>query len=158
MSESLEHRGAFRYVPYMGVIYVVHEASKLGFWNGNPEWCNLGQGQPEVGDIAGAPPRLDTIDFDPGDHAYGHIGGTDELRQSIADHYNRLYRQGKASQYTKDNVSVAAGGRLVLTRVFAALDAVKLAYQVPDYTAYEDMIGMHLSRLQPVVLHGKAEN
>ena len=96
----------------MGVIYVVHEASKLGFWNGHPDWCNLGQGQPEVGDIPGAPPRVDEIRFDPADHAYGPVGGTDDLRQAIAEHYNRLYRQGKASQYTKDNVTVADGGAL----------------------------------------------
>ena len=29
-----------RQVPFMGVIWVVNEAMKLGFWNGNPEWCN----------------------------------------------------------------------------------------------------------------------
>ena len=38
-----------RFVPYMGVIWTIHEASKLGFYNGHPEWCNVGQGQPEVG-------------------------------------------------------------------------------------------------------------
>ena len=55
---DLEHdRGAFRDVPYMGVIFVVDEAHKRGFWNGHPDWSNLGQGQPEVGEIAGAPPR-----------------------------------------------------------------------------------------------------
>ena len=158
MPEIAEHRGAFRYVPYMGVIYVVHEASKLGFWNGHPDWCNLGQGQPEVGDIPGAPPRVNNISFDPGDHAYGPVGGTDALRQAIADHYNRLYRQGKACQYTKDNVTVADGGRLMLTRAFAALSAVKLAYKIPDYTAYEDMISMHMGRIQPVALAGRAED
>ena len=50
--------GALREVPFMGVIYVVHEASKLGFRNGHPDWCNLGQGQPEVGPMAGAPPHF----------------------------------------------------------------------------------------------------
>ena len=46
-----------RQVPFMGVIWVVNEAMKLGFWNGSPEWCNLGQGQPEVGALEGAPER-----------------------------------------------------------------------------------------------------
>ena len=50
-----------RDVPYMGVIWVVHEASKLGFRNGHPEWCNLGQGQPEVGDMPGAPARIQNV-------------------------------------------------------------------------------------------------
>lgn len=157
MSEAAEHLGAFRYVPYMGVIFVVHEASKLGFWNGHPDWCNLGQGQPEVGPIAGAPPRLDRIDFDPADHAYGPVGGTDALRQRIADHYNRLFRAGKSSLYTKENVAVADGGRLVLSRVFAALSSVRLGYKIPDYTAYEDMISLHLPRLSPVMLRTDAD-
>ena len=39
-----ERLGAFRRVPYMGVIYVVAEAMKLGFRNGDPDWCNLGPG------------------------------------------------------------------------------------------------------------------
>jgi aspartate/methionine/tyrosine aminotransferase len=42
---------------------------------------------------------------------------------------------------------VAAGGRLVLTRLFAALGSVRIGYQVPDYTAYEDMLAYHLDRL-----------
>lgn len=155
--EKPQHLGAFRYVPYMGVIFVVHEASKLGFWNGHPDWCNLGQGQPEVGDIPGAPPRVSEIKFDPADHAYGPVGGTEALRQAIAEHYNRLYRRGKASQYGKENIAVADGGRLVLSRVFAALSSVKLAYKVPDYTAYEDMIGLHLARLSPVMLRAEVD-
>ena len=46
--------GALREVPFMGVIRVVHEASRRGFTNGYPDRCNLGQGQPEVGPMAGA--------------------------------------------------------------------------------------------------------
>jgi hypothetical protein len=67
--------GALRPIPYMGVIYVVAEAMKFGFRNGHPDWCNLGQGQPEVGEIEGAPPRITEIQMTPGDHAYGPIGG-----------------------------------------------------------------------------------
>ena len=47
---------------------------------------------------------------------------------------------------------------MILTRAFAALSSVKLAYKTPDYSAYEDMIGLHLSRVQPVLLRGKAED
>ena len=143
---------ALRDIPYMGVIWVVAEAEKLGFTNGDPDWCNLGQGQPEIGEMDGAPPRLDTIDLEPEDHAYGPLGGTVELRQAIAEHTNRLHRQGRTSLYTADNVSVAAGGRLALTRAFQALGDGRLGYQVPDYTAYEDMIDVHRHRLQPVAL------
>jgi hypothetical protein len=136
----------------MGVIYVVAEAMKLGFWNGHPDWCNLGQGQPEVGEIDGAPPRIREIQMAPSDHAYGPIGGTDALRQAVADHYNRLYRADKQSKYAAANVCIASGGRLMLSRLFASLASVNLGYQIPDYTAYEDMIGYHQHRLTPIAL------
>ncbi|MFT5291758.1 MAG: aspartate/methionine/tyrosine aminotransferase [Planctomycetota bacterium] len=142
--------GAFRPIPFMGVIYVVAEAVKLGFWNGNPDWCNLGQGQPEVGELEGAPKRMGAFEFDPAEHAYGPVEGTLALRQAIADYYNRTFRSGKAQQYGPENVSVAAGGRLILSRIFAALGEGVLGYQVPDYTAYEDMIGYHQHRFTPV--------
>jgi len=149
---------ALRDVPYMGVIFVVAEAVKLGFSNGHPDWSNLGQGQPEVGEMEGAPPRLNSIELRPEDHAYGPLEGTGELREQIAAHYNRLYRQGKASQYTAANVSVAAGGRLALTRAAAALGAVRVGHQCPDYTAYEDLFNAHLDRVEPVTLWGRAED
>jgi len=151
-------RGAFREVPFMGVIFVVHEAMKRGFTNGHPDWSNLGQGQPEVGPMAGAPERLSSVTLDPADHAYGPLEGTPELREAIAAHYNRLYRQGKSSQYTAANVCVASGGRLALTRAMAALDSVNVGYQVPDYTAYEDMFNLHLSRLQTTLLRALPED
>jgi len=145
-------RGAFREVPYMGVIFVVDEAHKRGFWNGHPDWSNLGQGQPEVGLYEGAPPRIDQVTLRPEDHAYGRLEGIDELREAVAAHYNRLYRRGMASQYTADNVAVASGGRLALTRAMAGLGAVKVGYQLPDYTAYEDMFNLHLARMQPIAV------
>jgi hypothetical protein len=150
--------GAFRDVPFMGVIYVVAEAEKLGFVNGDPDWCNLGQGQPEVGPMDGAPPRITRVELEPGDQAYGPVAGTRELREAIAAHYNRLFRQGQRSQYTWENVSVASGGRLMLSRIFAALGEGRLGYQVPDYTAYEDMIGYHQHRFTPVPLFAREEH
>lgn len=142
----------FRSVPYMGVIWVVAEAMKLGFRNGHPDWCNLGQGQPEVGPMEGAPPRVTTIELQPHDHAYGPVGGTEEMRQAIADHYNRLYRRDRVEKYGVSNVSVASGGRLMLSRLFATLGAVNVGYQVPDYTAYEDMLDYHQYRISPVAV------
>ena len=96
--------------------------------------------------------------MEPGDHAYGPVDGTLELREAIAAHYNRLFRQGHSSKYTAANVSVACGGRLMLTRAFAALGDVRLGYQIPDYTAYEDMISYHQHRLTPVVVEAKEEH
>jgi aspartate/methionine/tyrosine aminotransferase len=142
----------------MGVIWVVHEAMKLGFENGHPDWCNLGQGQPEVGDMPGAPERLGAVALEPGDHAYGPIGGTPELREKVAAHLNRLYRQGKSSQYGPDNISIAMGGRLALSRALAAVAPMKVGYQIPDYTAYQDMFELHLSRLEPVCVPALEEH
>jgi len=142
--------GPFREVPYMGVIFVVAEAEKRGYVNGHPDWSNLGQGQPEVGEMEGAPPRINEVSLTPLDHAYGPLEGTLELREAIARHYNRLFRHGKSSQYGPENVAVAQGGRLALSRTLAAIDGVNVGYQVPDYTAYEDMFTAHMSRFTPM--------
>lgn len=129
-----------RYVPYMGVIWTVNEASKLGFYNGHPDWCNVGQGQPEVGTIDGAPDRIESLKLQPSDVAYGPVGGTLEVREAIADWVNRTYRKGM-SQYTAENVSFACGGRLALTRLYSIFkDGARIAYKNPDYTAYEDYL------------------
>ena len=148
--------GAFREVPYMGVIWVVAEAHKRGFWNGNPDWCNLGQGQPEIGEMEGAPDRLRSVVIEPDEQAYGPINGTDEMRQAVADHYNRCYRRDK-KQYTAANVGIAQGGRLMLSRVFGAVQG-RMGYQVPDYTAYQDMMDYAASRLEPVLIPTIEEN
>ena len=129
-----------RYVPYMGVIWTVNEASKLGFYNGHPDWCNVGQGQPEVGTIDGAPDRIESLKLQPSDAAYGPVGGTLEVREAIADWVNRTHRKGM-SQYTAENVSFACGGRLALTRLYSIFkDGARIAYKNPDYTAYEDYL------------------
>ncbi len=148
----------FRDVPYMGVIFVVAEAMKRGFTNGHPDWCNLGQGQPEVGEMAGSPPRISHVDLAPEDHAYGPIEGTPELRSAVADYYNRLFRVGKASQYGPENVAIAQGGRLALSRALAAVGPTIVGYQLPDYTAYEDMLDLHLARITPIPLRASESN
>ena len=130
-----------RFVPYMGVIWTIHEASKLGFYNGHPEWCNVGQGQPEVGEITGAPPRINSVSLEePIDAAYGPVGGTPEVRAAVADWINRTYRRG-LKPYSAENISFASGGRLALTRLFSIFkDGSRIAYKNPDYTAYEDYL------------------
>ena len=112
----------------------------LGFYNGHPDWCNVGQGQPEVGTIEGAPDRIESLKLQPSDAAYGPVGGTPEVREAIADWVNRTYRKGM-SQYTAENVSFACGGRLALTRLYSIFkDGARIAYKNPDYTAYEDYL------------------
>ncbi|MDQ3401960.1 MAG: pyridoxal phosphate-dependent aminotransferase [Actinomycetota bacterium] len=139
-----------RDVPPAGVLYVLDEAVRHGFSPGDPDWVNLGQGQPETGPLPGAPERITTVELEQGDHEYGPVSGVPELRAKVAEHYNRLYRRGMASQYTMENVSITPGGRLALNRVFTALRDLGIGYRDLDYSFYEDLIGAHLSRLSPV--------
>jgi aspartate/methionine/tyrosine aminotransferase len=81
-----------------------------------------------------------------------------ELRERVAQTYNRLYRRGRPSQYGAHNVAIASGGRLALTRAMAALGSIQVGYQIPDYTAYEDMLELHLGRLTTVPIRGRRED
>lgn len=130
----------FRRVPFTGVIYVVNEAARHGYRSGHPEWCNLGQGQPETGPLPGGPPRLCGVEIDPADQEYAPVSGIPELRAAVAELYNGRYRRGMRSRYTAENVCICGGGRLGLTRTVAALGTINLAHFLPDYTAYEELL------------------
>lgn len=130
----------FRAVPFTGVIYVMAEAGKRGYAYGHPDWCNLGQGMPETGPLPGAPDRLLSVEISPADQEYAPVAGIPELREAVASLYNHLYRRGKESQYTADNVCICGGGRLGLTRTVAALGDINLGHFLPDYTAYEELL------------------
>ena len=140
MSSSESAPQAFRPVPRTGVIFVTTEAQKRGFDPASPDWCNLGQGQPETGELPGAPPRIQALAVDPADQEYAPVAGLWELREAIAAHYNRTYRRGLPSQYSAENVSVSGGGRASLTRAAASLGLINLGHFLPDYTAYEELL------------------
>ena len=131
---------AFRAVPRTGVIYVTSEAAKSGFSMGDADWCNLGQGQPETGEIPGAPPRVSAVTIHMDDQEYAPVAGLWELREAIASLYNVLYRRGMRSQYSAENVCVSGGGRMALTRAAASLGHINLGHFLPDYTAYEELL------------------
>jgi aspartate/methionine/tyrosine aminotransferase len=150
-----EEFSAFRTVPRTGVIYVTTEATKLGFSNRNPEWCNLGQGQPETGELPGSPKRVHAIEIDPGDQEYAPVAGLWDLREQVASLYNRLYRKGLKSQYSAENVSISGGGRAALTRAAAALGHINLGHFLPDYTAYEELLDVFKAFTAiPILLEG----
>lgn len=148
-----------RHVPYMGVIWTIHEASKLGFYNGSPDWCNIGQGQPEVGMLPEAPERINSVQLEGlKDAAYGPVGGTLEVRDAVADWINRTYRKGM-KPYVAENISFASGGRLALTRLFSIFkDSSRIAYKNPDYTAYEDYLYFLRHTCELIELRAKEQN
>jgi len=132
--------GGFRSVPKTGVIFVTTEANRLGFASDPASWCNLGQGMPETGPLPGGPPRVDSVDVRVEDYEYAPVAGLWELREAIADLYNRLYRRGLPSKYSAENVAVSGGGRTALTRAAASLGQINLGHFLPDYTAYEELL------------------
>ena len=140
---------AFRPLPRTGVVFVTGEAAARGYRAGHPEWCNLGQGQPETGPLPGAPMRIGQLSIDPADHEYAPVGGLPELREAVAEHYNHVYRRGLPSRYTAENVAISGGGRAALTRAVAALDQVNLGHFLPDYTAYEELLDI-FRRVSPI--------
>lgn len=146
----------FRAVPRTGVIYVTHEAAQHGFSYGNPHWANLGQGSPETGDIPGGPRRIREITISEASRQYSPVAGNKVLCQAVADFYNAVYRRGKKSQYTADNVSIASGGRLALTRLASALGDINMGHFIPDYTAYEELLSVFKAFTPiPILLEAK---
>lgn len=147
---------AFRPVPRTGVIFVTTEAARRGYRTGSADWCNLGQGQPESGDLPGAPPRQSAITVNLADQEYAPVPGLWELREAIASLYNRLYRRGLQSQYAAENVSISGGGRAALTRAAASLGHVNLGHFLPDYTAYEELLDVFKAFTAiPILLEGE---
>lgn len=135
----------FREVPKTGVIYVMQKASELGFSYDNPEWSNLGQGSPETCEIEGSPDRVYSLSIEPNHQEYSPVAGMKELREKVADFYNKIYRKDKSSKYTYENVCIAGGGRQALTRIASALDDINVGHLIPDYTAYEELLSVFKS-------------
>lgn len=157
--DEREPVGAFRKVPRTGVIYVMGEAASLGYTYsahpGEDDWCNLGQGMPETGPLEGAPARCEGLKIAVGDQEYAPVAGLSELREAVADLYNRAYRRGMPSKYTAENVSISGGGRTALTRTAAALGQINLGHFLPDYTAYEELLDVfRLFSPIPILLEG----
>jgi N-succinyldiaminopimelate aminotransferase len=155
MSSEEGSIAGFRAVPRTGVIYVTTEAVKRGFSPSDPAWSNLGQGQPETGELPGAPARVRDVTIGVDDQEYAPVAGLWELREAIAALYNKLYRVGLPSQYSAENVCVSGGGRAALTRAAASLGHINLGHFLPDYTAYEELLDIFKAFTAiPILLEG----
>jgi len=162
---GIEHPGS------TGVIYCSDRAMANGFSYADAHaWANLGQGAPEVGPIPNASARPETIPVPTSSLEYAPTAGLKreyhprqkpsaffasnqlprlELREAVANLYNVTYRQGKESQYTYENVCIVPGGRAGLSRVAAVVGDVYCNHQIPDYTAYSQVLSA-FKRLVPV--------
>jgi aspartate/methionine/tyrosine aminotransferase len=140
---------AFRPVPRTGVIYVTVEAQARGFRTEDPDWCNLGQGQPETGPLPGAPPRIEQVQIDDLTQEYAPVAGLWEAREAVASLYNDLYRRGLPSKYSAENVALSSGGRVAIMRACAAISQIHLGHFLPDYTAYEELLDI-FRRFTPI--------
>lgn len=144
----------FHRVMKTGVIYATTRARSNGFSvETEDDWANMGQGAPETGTLPGAPSRNFSMTIPEAELEYAPVTGLPELREKVASYYNHLYRQGKSSKYTLDNVCIVPGGRAGLTRIMAILGDVKIGYFTPDYTAYEQCLGLFLRTCPSPLLH-----
>ncbi|MBD3362610.1 aminotransferase class I/II-fold pyridoxal phosphate-dependent enzyme [Candidatus Dojkabacteria bacterium] len=140
-----------------GVIYVMEKASKKGFYYGNKKWANLGQGAPELGMIQNCPPRISEVKIPQINHGYAPVAGVKELRKSVANIYNNLFRKDLDSKLSLENVSIAGGGRVALSRIFASMEQINVGYFLPDYASYEGILSV-FNNINPIAYELESKN
>lgn len=119
-----------------GIAKIMEKATSMGFEASNPDWANLGQGSPELGEILGDLPRLKNISVEKF-AGYPPVSGLKDLRQKIADFYNQIYRQNQTQKYTWQNVAVLNGGRGAIVKTLGVLKKNRFGYLLPDYGSYQ---------------------
>ena len=129
-------------MPKTGVIYVMAKAEENGFYYGNSDWANLGQGAPETGHIKQGPTRLYKAELDQDSSEYSPVAGDTGLREAVANLYNTRFRLNHSSRYTSENVAISPGGRAALCRIAATINNINLGHFLPDYTAYEELLSV----------------
>ena len=89
----------FRFVPRTGVIYVMHEATGHGFSYDDPHWANLGQGSPETGIIAEAPPRIESVTIAGTQQQYAPVAGNKDSDRNQPSRSGSGPADGCATRY-----------------------------------------------------------
>jgi len=113
----------------------------------------MGQGAPECEPLPGAPSRNYNMDIPYDEMEYAPTTGITALREKVATYYNHLYRQGKQSQYKAENVCIVPGGRAGITRIMSVLGETQVGFFNPDYTAYEQALGLFMRLTPSVYVH-----
>ncbi|GMI53626.1 hypothetical protein ScalyP_jg8279 [Parmales sp. scaly parma] len=141
-----------------GVIYASARAKEFG-WTGpdDPLWGNLGQGAPETQPLPNQPERNLHVDLTDETNEYSSVNGRSDLREAVANYYNKFFRSGKESQYSPENVAIVAGGRAGLSRLMCTLHNCNVGYSLPDYTAYSQLLG-EFNGISPIVVEQDEEN
>ena len=127
-------------IPETGVIKMMSLAREAGFYYGNNDWANLGQGAPEMGKLEGGIDRIESINVLDSSCEYAPSAGLPALREAVANLYNDRYRSNLPSKYSAENVCIVAGGRLALSRICASMNNIHLGHVLPDYTAYSELL------------------
>ena len=134
----------------------MEQAAKYGFTYDNQGWCNLGQGAAEAGEINGNLDRITELKIGELEQGYAPVAGRKKLRENIAGMYNDLFRAKIESKYSFENIAVAGGGRVAISRVVACLKNIKIGYFVPDYSSYEGILaGFNNVEACPIFLEAK---
>ena len=116
------------------------EAARRGFRYGHPDWCNLGQGQPETGPLPGAPPRVHQRRDRRDDQEYAPVPGSGSCARPSPSSTTSSTGRACRRSTPRENVCICGGGRASLTRAAAALGHINLGHFLPDYTAYEELL------------------
>jgi hypothetical protein len=140
-----------------GATYVMGEAIKYGYKKDSKDWINFGQGSPEASFIAGAPQRIKKINMESSCNSYAPVSGLVRLRKKVADLYNNLYSKREKRKLSYENVDISGGGRLAISRIIAGLNNAKIAYFVPDYTAFEGVLSV-FNNVKPCPIFLKEKN
>ena len=98
-------------MPRTGVIYVIAEAARCGF-AGTPTGATWGRASPRPGPSPARRRGCTSVEIEVDDQEYAPVAGIWELREAVAELYNRLYRQRqRVAVHRGTSASAAAGGR-----------------------------------------------
>ena len=126
------------HVPPMGIYETLYAfQNSFGSYMGERGTHPWSQGFPLTTQIPGGPSIPDTVNINSDDLKYPKAWGQPELRQKIADYYNKYY----GSSIDMENVMIFAGGRpgLIALLMFLRSD-IKINIASTEYTPYYDML------------------